>query len=328
MLSSLVALSSLALVVVAAPSPRDAVSILYTFTDGAYLENIAVRANGDLIINSLGNGRVYSIDPTASNPTPSTLVQFDPQVASGVFGIAEHAPDKFAVIAAHVNFTTITAENVTVWSIDLNGCAKGTRSAVAPRKIADLPEAGLANGLTKFHGDGLLASDARLGVIWSVNTRTGAVRKTADDDALKAPNLDGFPLGVNGVHVSRDGSRLYFSNTNTRVVSQVHLSRDGGFVGNVTTIFELPGEQALPDDFIFGNDGSLWVTALPNFVYRLLPNGTVVELDQFINTIGPGPTGGGNPTAVAFGRGSKAQEKILYVSASWGVVYAIDTTRV
>ena len=187
----------------------------------------------------------------------------------------------------------------------------------------------MANGLTKFHGDVLLAADSTFGIIWSVNTCTDAVRKAAEDDSLKPTNSDGaFPLGVDGVQVSRDGSRLYFSNANTRVVSQVRLGRDGGFIGNVTTVFELPVNQPFPDDFIIGKDGSLWVTAGPNFVDRVLPNGTVVALDQFINTVGPGPTGAGNPTAVAFGRGSKAQEKILYVSASWGVVYAIDTTRV
>jgi len=328
MFSSLVALSSLALVVVAAPGSRDAVSILYTFTDDASPENIAVRANGDLIINSLSNGRVYTIDPTASSPTASVLAHFDPQIASGVLGIAEHAPDKFAVTTAHLNFTTLTADNVTIWSIDLNGRGKGTSSAVTPRKIADLPEAGVANGLTKFNSDILLAADSSLGIIWSINTRTGIVYKAGEDDALKAPNPNVLPLGVNGVHVSRDGSRLYFSNTNTRLVSQVRLGRNGEFVGSVMTVFEIPVDQAYPDDFILGKDGSLWVTAGPNFVDRLFPNGTVVALDQFINTIGPGPNGPGNPTAVAFGRGSKAQERILYVVAAWGVVYAVDTTQI
>jgi len=325
-----VALSNAIVLAVASPvAPQvDVVRVLYTFTDGAYPENIAVRANGEIIINSVTNGRVYTIDPTLRSPKAHTLVQFDPQLANSTLGIVEYAPDKFAVNTALINFLNLSAKSVAVWSMDLKGRDKGSSALVKPHKIADIPNAGVANGLTSLNGRILLAADSKFGLIWGIDIHTGSVRVAADAEALKAPDLDGVPVGVNGVHASRDGSRLFFSNTNTRRVSEVRVRHDGTFIGNITTVAELPTGQLGADDFIVGRDRSLWVTGIPNFVNKFSPDGTVVVLDSFNNTVGPVPSGVSNPTAAAFGRGSKEQEKILYVTASWGVVYAVDTSRV
>jgi len=325
-----VTLSSAFVLATASPvTPQaDVVRVLYTFTDDAYPENIAVRANGEIIINSVTKGRVYTIDPTEQSPTAHTLVQFDPQLANGTLGIVEYAPDKFAVNAAVIDLVNFTSTNAAIWSIDLKGRPKGSSSLVKPHKLADIPNAGVANGLTSLNGRVLLAADSKLGLIWSIDIHTGSVRVTAETDALKTPDSNGLPFGVNGVHASRDGSRLFFSNTNTRRVSEVRVRHDGTFVGNITTAAELPAGQLGADDFIVGPDRSLWVTGVPNFVNKFSPDGTVVVVDSFNNPNGPGPNGASNPTAVAFGRGSKEQEKILYVTTSWGVVYAVDTSRV
>ena len=63
---------------------------------------------------------------------------------------------------------------------------------------------------------------------------------------------------------------------------------------------------------------------MPAFLSVVHPDGKIDVQDFFSNEA---DFGKGSPTRAAFGRGSRAQEKILYVVRSWGFVYAVDTTR-
>ena len=328
MFSTLVAFASLALAVVAAPSSRDgAVRVLYTFTDGAYPENIAVRPNGDILVNSLSNGRVYTLDPTARKPQARVLVELAPQAASGFTGITEYERDKFAVVSGKFNLTDFTTKEAAVWSFDAADCGKGSNATtVKPKKIVDIPVSGLPNGITTLDSSRgiLLAADSVLGVVWSIDLHRGVARHIAEDATLKTTTAEGlgYPLGINGVHTTRDGSNLYFTNLNTETLYKVPVHRDGSFAGNVSLVANIHGGA---DDFIIGKDGRVWVTGMPTFLNVVHRNGKVDVHDVLQNEANPGK---GNPTAAAFGRGSKAQEKILYVVTSWGVVYAVDTTRI
>jgi len=314
MFRSLVAFASLALSVVAtSSSPTSAVRVVYTFTDGAYPENVAVRPNGDLLINSLSNGRIYTLNPTSPNPSARVLVQLTPDVASGFTGLTEYAPDKFAAISGKFNLANFTTEEAAVWTFDAG------RKTVTPKKVAGIPGAGVPNGLTTL-GSVLLAADSSLGVVWGIDIRRGVARKVAEDDALKATVAGGHPLGVNGIRVGPGG--VYFTNSNTQTLNKVSVRRDGSFKGNVSVVAHV---QGVADDFTFGKDGRVWVTGLPTFLNVVHPDGKVDVRDVFVNEANPGA---GNPTAAAFGRGSKAQEKVLYVVTSWGAVYAVDTTRI
>ncbi|KAH7099187.1 hypothetical protein BKA62DRAFT_673741 [Auriculariales sp. MPI-PUGE-AT-0066] len=292
MLTRIAFTTTLALAATAA-TVSSALKRVYTFEDGSFIENIAVRSNGHLVLTSLSHPRVYTIDPTSANPTPRIIAEFNSTVANGVTGVTEYAPDRFAFIAGQFSTANFSAEATALWSIDLRGYS----SSQQPQKIADLNNI-FGNGLTtlpKTPGT-VLFSDSILGALWSVNTHTGALRKVAQNDAFAPSNPTGpFPLGINGIRTH--GSDLYFVNSNQQRFAKVRIHADGTLAGNVTDLAAPRLDQ-----------GQLVVAAS-----GLNPN--------------PLPHTAG-PTSAAFGRGSKKQEQTLYITSAFGIVFALDTTKV
>ncbi|KAH7099184.1 hypothetical protein BKA62DRAFT_322852 [Auriculariales sp. MPI-PUGE-AT-0066] len=297
---------------------------VYTFEDGSFIENIAVRSNGHLVLTSLSHPRVYTIDPTSANPTPRIIAEFNSTVANGVTGVTEYAPDRFAFIAGQFSTANFSAEATALWSIDLRGYS----SSQQPQKIADLNNI-FGNGLTtlpKTPGT-VLFSDSILGALWSVNTQTGALRKVAQNEAFAPSNPTGpFPLGINGIRTH--GSDLYFVNSNQQRFAKVRIHADGTLAGNVTDLAapRLDQGEVAFDDFTVDRAGRSWVAALFDTLDVILPDGELVVAASGLNP-NPLPHTAG-PTSAAFGRGSKKQEQTLYITSAFGIVFALDTTKV
>ncbi|KAH7102083.1 hypothetical protein BKA62DRAFT_701407 [Auriculariales sp. MPI-PUGE-AT-0066] len=311
---------------VAAVPASNALHRVYTFADGSFLENIAVRANGHLIFTSITQPRVYTIDPTLSVPTPRVLVEFNASVATIVSGITEYEPDRFAFIAARFDPQTYTTEGAALWSIDLH---HSTTQPLTPRKITDLPDVKFGNGLIalpKFPGT-VLISDSILGALWTVNVHSGAKHIVAQIDAFAASNpAIPVPLGINGIRTH--GSDLYFVNTNLQRISRVPIHADGRLAGNVTVLASplTSAGQVTFDDFAVDRAGRAWVATDFDALDVVLPSGKVVVAASGLNPNPPPQTAG--PTSAAFGRGSKRQEHTLYVTTAFGILYALDTSKV
>ncbi|KAJ7818073.1 hypothetical protein B0H14DRAFT_2320791, partial [Mycena olivaceomarginata] len=112
-------------------------------TPGLFLENLAVRPNGKLLITSPESSTLHMLDPTAENPTFDEVYTF-PNVT--LFGIAEVQPDVYGIIAFVPNVTTISAVpgTIAIWRPDL-----------------------------------VLGADTAAGRVWQINLRTGVVRIAA-----------------------------------------------------------------------------------------------------------------------------------------------------
>ena len=77
-------------------------------------------------------------------------------------------------------------------------------------KIVDIPNSTLLNGMTRLSNHEVLIADSVLGVIWRVDTHSGAQAIVIDDPALK-PSGTTLQIGVNGVHIA--GDLLYFTSS-------------------------------------------------------------------------------------------------------------------
>jgi hypothetical protein len=92
------------------------VATLWTFPNETWIENLAVRANGNVLCTSLNRAAIYQVDPFAH--VAETLHQF--ASTDGCLGIAETASDVFVVVTANVSLETNTAwpGSAKIWRVD------------------------------------------------------------------------------------------------------------------------------------------------------------------------------------------------------------------
>src|ERR1700759_4638660 len=96
-------------------APQMGIDQIYQFEKGSYVENIAVRTNGNLLVTRLDKGEVYEIDP--SKKKASLAHKF--KGYNRVSGIIEIKPDVFAVCVGNL-FLNLIPLSWTIWSIDMN----------------------------------------------------------------------------------------------------------------------------------------------------------------------------------------------------------------
>ncbi|GME63578.1 Six-bladed beta-propeller TolB-like protein [Neofusicoccum parvum] len=220
----------------AASHAPKSIHTLHQWPLGVWAENIAVRANGHLLVTFVTpSASVHQLDP--SNPPnttdpAATLLHAFPN-ATQATGITElgSTPDVFAVVA-----------DSTIHTLDLRA------SPPRVRRIATIAAAGLLNGAAALPGTPLLlVADSQLGAIWRVDARTGAHALLLRDPAMAPSAADPhLPfLGINGIRYGADGF-VYFNNSPRRWWCRVPVDPTTGDVrGPVQTL----AEGVLADDF-------------------------------------------------------------------------------
>ncbi|KZW03545.1 hypothetical protein EXIGLDRAFT_721758 [Exidia glandulosa HHB12029] len=285
---------TLSALLLAALSSAHAASItvreVASFPVGTWLENLAVRANGQLLVTHLDVPELWSVDPLTGHSV--RLAQF-PGVTSA-FGIAEVAHNVFAVATGNYSTATgATPGTSAVWSVDLRHLNANVT------KVADVPQAGILNGIVPSpDGRGILAADSVVGAVYRVDLHTGKSSTVLSGTAYEAPANAVLPLGVNGVHIfSRSSSpTLYFTNTGAGTFARVAIHQNGTAAGDVEVVKD---GLELPDDFALApSDGSAVVTL--NQVRSLITISVHGERVQVAG--GSNSTDFATPTAVQFGR--------------------------
>ncbi|KAF7362766.1 hypothetical protein MVEN_00626300 [Mycena venus] len=291
--------------------------LVYQSPTGVFLENIAVRPSSKFLITSTQSPTLFTLDPGAANATLDEIYTFPN--SNGLTGIVEYRPDVYAVVASVLNVTAASATrgSVVIWSVDL------TSGVPIAKPVARIPQSTLTNGLSSVpgHPDLVLAADSDLGAAYEVNMRTGAVRVKVHGPALAAGAPAPPALGINGLHIERDGL-LYFTNSQQGTFARVPLS--GGEV-EVLGDLEPFGLTNGYDDFAFDSEGRAWVTVHPGALQLFTPlaNGTWVQQTAVGDPAGSTVING--PTAAAFGRDGARETKILYVTTVAGQIVAVDT---
>ena len=208
---------------------------IYQFPNvGTWAENLAVRANGQLIITRLDQPIIQQVDPLTPGNEPVTIYTFPATL--GALGITEYAPDIFAVITGNYSITTGTNPPgaFAVWKVDMRSYhGPGTATVT---KITDLSTALLPNGaatLDLIEGTILLA-DSQAGTVIRVDTSKGTNTVVQKDATMAYNPAAGPPIGINGLRV-RDGY-LYFTNTAQNIFVRVPINLDGTAKGAYETL--------------------------------------------------------------------------------------------
>lgn len=137
MISAIVSLFVVLAAAVAAfpfdPAKSNPVATLWTFSNETWIENLAVRANGNVLCTSLNRAAIYQVNPFKH--VAETLYQF--ANTDGCLGIAETASNVFVVVTANVSLETNTAwpGSAKIWRVDVrawellsNGLVHGRNS--------------------------------------------------------------------------------------------------------------------------------------------------------------------------------------------------------
>ncbi|KAK3313352.1 hypothetical protein B0H66DRAFT_349683 [Apodospora peruviana] len=245
------------------------------------IENVAVRPNGQILATNMNSANLYAVDPVAK--TSKTAISVSG--ASGLSGIAEYAPDVFAVIGGKG-----------IYKVDFTG------SAPKSSLIKTITEANNLNGLATFDNSTLLVADAGKGSVYKFDVNTGAY-SVAITDPTMAPS-GGIPFGIDGIKY-RDGVVWYtniFKNSFHKVAVDPATAKP---TGAVTTLWT----NLMGDDLCFGPNGKIYVATNSK--------NSLVEVDPAVGK----PTSVGSvtgSTSCAFGR-TATDSNVAYVGAGQGV---------
>ena len=283
---------------------------IYQFEPGDWVESLAFRPNGQLLVNLLSSPDVYQIDTGSGSMTHVTSI---PEF-SGLYGLTEAAPDQFYIAGGRFILSNSTHYHgsYSVWHLDMT--TFDTESATTS-KVAEFPLAGL-NGLTTLDADRglILVADTDGGYVYTLNVYTGTSSITVDDAVLKTPPTATIKLNVNGINV-RHGD-LYFTNTAAGTFGRVPIDSEGVQTGPGVVLARTP-EGNGGDDWTFDDEGNAYVADDPYNWVNLIRKGSIVTE---IIAGGPNSTAILGPTAAKFGPSALDRSRqSLYVSTSGGI---------
>ncbi|MGD0064764.1 MAG: hypothetical protein ABSB76_15120 [Streptosporangiaceae bacterium] len=241
------------------PVPAVTLTPVGSFPEKYFLENLAVRADGSVLITAVLQKELWCVpgpEPSAA-VSPVLVHTFDHLV----MGITEAEPDVFIVCLSD-GYTTHESHLVRV---DFNGWAAG--SPVSPEIIYTFDDRVRALNGSCLLGPGVMAiADCFAGLIWRVDLTDGASSARArvwlahdtmawDPDSGVAPPPQ---PGVNGVRYGAKTGFLYYTSTAQKVFMRVPVdpatldpAGDAQFVAAID----------LTDDFCLDEDaGFAYVT--------------------------------------------------------------------
>lgn len=284
------------------------VDIIHEFAPKTWVENLAIRHNGKILVTLLSSPDIYEINPNSKKDKAPVLVHTFPDHL-GLTGITETTRDTFYVVAG--NYSIATGNNPAgAWDVYEVDVCNGPKNAKV-KKIANFPQSRLLNGAVTLNArQGLiLVADAIAGLVYRLNVKTGQVSVAIDDPTMKAP-AGGSPIAVNGLKI-RDGV-LYFTNSAAHTFVKIPISADGSAAGPATIL----STNARGDDFTLDdvNNAFLAQNNINNLGFLPARGGDVTVLTGAPLTSNQTLAG---PSACQFGRKRKDRE-VLYITTTAG----------
>ncbi|KJK78774.1 hypothetical protein H634G_05588 [Metarhizium anisopliae BRIP 53293] len=282
----------LTLVLGASPITALTANQLFQFANTSqFVENIAVRPNGHLLLNTFDNARLYTLDSSAKEIVPQVVAQIPGSTA--LTGIVDVAHDVYAVSAGILNFTNLSFEPGTskIVLVNVGDCSHGKPASVEHRHI-------------------VLSADSKTGRVYRVNTLNGEVDIALEDDGFTpGPRPNSVPLGINGIKVFN--GYLYLTNSGQGFVARIKINDFGDKAGDLEIITTLPLDPPkTPDDFSIAKDGTIYLGAHLDTLVKITPDGKWVSLIE-------GSSAGvylDGPTSTALSK----DEKTVFVTTGGG----------
>jgi hypothetical protein len=288
---------------------------IYQFDNGTFVENIAVRSNGNLLVTLIDRPELYEIDPFHNTTALITNLE-DEADALSLLGITEMAPDVFVFIAGNFSIARAASDpaSYSIWQIDFN------RGGICEKvsAIERLPEASFLNGLTVLnHREGtVLMSDSVRGLVWRLDIWTGKYEVVLEDVSMKPAEGMLLVLGINGIRIRDD--YLYYINALKGLFCRVRIDKS---TGKASGQYEILETDLTGDDFTFAENGDAFITENGgNSLIRVGIDGSRSLVAGGLNS-----TVVAGATSAAFGR-TWLDRGLVYVTTSGGQVVPVNGT--
>ncbi|RGP64466.1 hypothetical protein FLONG3_9524 [Fusarium longipes] len=296
---------------------------------GTWLENVAVRSNGDLLVTEFWpKASVYTVkDPSSCNEGLKELATVSS--IQGILGIVElppvpDKPETFVFVGSNATeLSKLIPGTFKAFAIEFHN--KRNQANVKVRKISDMTKAStFLNGVEAIPGvhNAVLVSDSVKGSVGRLDTSTGIFDDTTFVFPEMAP-IAANTFGINGIKV-RNGY-LYFSNSNAVKIYKTALTAAGYPVkgSKPQLVADLSKVVDFIDDFGFDSHGNIYAASnLDNsvvFVDTKTGKSTIV-----LGSINELTVAGS--TAVAFGR-TKRDQDTYYVCTAGGLAKPVGGTK-
>ncbi|MCJ1469410.1 hypothetical protein MMC07_008043 [Pseudocyphellaria aurata] len=282
------------------------VETVHTFPLNFFVENIAVRSSGGILVTVLNRNELIYIYPSQDKQEPVVLHTF----SAAPSGIVEAEVDRF-----YVSVGTIGQRgSYAVFEVNMSEF-NGDGTSAAVTKVADVPEALFLNGsalLNRNQGIILLA-DSIVGAVYRLQISLAKVDVWIQHKLLEKVTDNPMMPGLNGIKVYKDA--LYLSNTDAKTFLRAAIDGSGISTGEM----ELLQEKLNVDDFAFDVQGSSYLTThVFQSVVKLREDGTRSRIAG-----APGDRTCAGTTAAAFGR-TDTDRTSLYVTTNGGMSYPVD----
>jgi sugar lactone lactonase YvrE len=278
------------------------VTTIQAFPVNTFIENIAVRRTGQLLLTVHNKGELIQLDPN-SEAAPSLVHVFP----AGVLGIVEVQDDIFYISCGTIGEKGSWA----VYKVDMSAfVADEPGKAAQISKHVDVPDALFLNGsaLLDYSSGTILLADSILGAIYSVDVHSATIKLWLQHEALGKVTDNPIMPGVNGIKFHN--GYLYLSNSDARKFLRASVTS----TGDATGVVEVVEENLNVDDFCFDSEGSAYLaTHIFQSLVKLRSNGLRTRLAG-----GPEDTIVAGTTAAAFGR-TFQDRTVLYVTTTGGM---------
>lgn len=288
-------------------APPLPVATVADFGLGFWIENIAVRASGEILAVGPFSPTLYQVNPALATRTKVAVHTFP---VGGIVGITETTPDLFYMVVGNFSETlTPVPGSYAVWEVNM--CAFDTTGKPARvAQIATFPTAGQLDGMTTVNAaTGLVEiSDPTLGLVWSLNVHTGVQSRVLDLPDMKAVPGSTPLLGVNGIRYANDN--LYYTSTDKQLFVRLPVSSTAGTA--LGAPYVVAGDFGKLDDFDLDDAANAYIATDSSALSFVRPDGQVTIL-----------AGGNTSTAVSgitgakFGRTAWDRE-VLYMGTTGG----------
>lgn len=281
------------------------VTTVHAFPVNTFIENIAVRRSGQLLLTIHNKGELIQLDPN-SEAAPCSVHVFP----TGVCGIVEMQDDVFYISCGTIGEKGSWAVYKVDMSLFVADAAGNIQTPAKISKHVDVPDALFLNGSALLNGESgtILLADSIIGAIFSVDVHAATSKLWLQHEALCKVTDNPMMPGVNGIKFYN--GYLYFSNTDARKFLRGSVTS----TGEATGIIEVIEENLNVDDFCFDSEGSAYLTThVFQSLVKLRSNGLRTRLAG-----GPEDTIVAGTTAAAFGR-TPQDRTVLYVTTTGGM---------
>lgn len=287
------------------------VDTVHEFPPMYFVENIAIRSSGEILVTVHNRSELIYINPNASQQKRIVVHTF-PANASGIVEVNQ---DVFYVSVGDIGVKGSFA----VYTVDMSKFQAGDDGeATTPaeiNKFVDVPDALFLNGSAVLNREKgiILLADSIVGSIFSLDVKTSKVHVWLADKLLAKVTSNPLMPGVNGIQVYKKS--LYLSNTDAKTFLRANISDNDAATGSV----EILQEKLNVDDFSFDSEGSAYLTThVFQSVVKLTQNGTWSRIAG-----GPDDRVCAGTTAAAFGR-TEGDKSTLYVTTNGGMSFPVD----